>query len=269
MVAVAPRAERSIDQIRYPIDDLGAPAGRHLVETCRDDLARDGACALAGFLTAAAVSAMASEAAALVPLAHTSRVKGTVYLEAPDRSFPEGHPRRTVGANQLGAVAYDLIPRDSYLRAIYESSTVRAFLAAVLGLDQLHPYADPLGALNVAVMSAGDELAWHFDQTDFVVSLALVSSEQGGDFEYVPHLRTADDERYDAVAAVLAGDTTTVRRLPMTPGTMVLFEGRHALHRVTRVAGSRARLVALLGFDARPGTTSTRTLRLVRYGREA
>jgi hypothetical protein len=100
-----------------------------------------------------------------------------------------------------------------------------------------------------------------------VVSLALVPAGRGGDFEYAPRLRGPDDERYDAVAAVLAGDTTPVRHLPMNPGTLLLFEGRYSLHRVTPIAEDPDRLVALLAYDTQPGTMSSELLRLVRYGR--
>jgi hypothetical protein len=48
-------------------------------------------------------------------------------------------------------------------------------------------------------MKDGDQLFWHFDQTDFVVSIALRDAEEGGDFEYAPLIRSHDDERYDAV----------------------------------------------------------------------
>ena len=73
----------------------------------------------------------------------------------------------------------------------------------MLERSPLYRYADPLGALNLAVMGDGDELHWHFDQTDFVVSLAIQSSDEGGDFENAKLIRTADDEHYDDVAAVL------------------------------------------------------------------
>ena len=49
----------------------------------------------------------------------------------------------------------------------------------VLDRGTLHRYADPCGALNLAVMGDGDELQWHFDQTDFVVSLAIQPAERG------------------------------------------------------------------------------------------
>jgi len=262
-----PSAATLVDQARYPLEDLDAPDGRGLVARCRAQLAESGACELPGFLTPAAVTALAAEASALTPLAHRSRVEGTCYLDFPDETYPAGHPRRVLGPNALGAVAYDLFPTDSGVRALYEWAGLRAFLAACLDQATLHPYADPLGALNLAVMEADDELAWHFDQTDFVVSLALVPAEQGGDFEYAPRLRAADDERYADVASVLHGDATPVRRLPMTPGTLLLFEGRYSLHRVTPIVGPRARLVALLAYDTKPGTTSSELLRLVRYGR--
>ncbi len=97
----------------------------------------------------------------------------------------------------MAAVAYDQFPPDSAIRDLYEWPPLRAFVAAVLGLDRLFPYADPLGALNLAVMTAGDELAWHFDQTDFVVALALAAADRGGDLVYVPGLRSATDERTD------------------------------------------------------------------------
>ncbi len=154
------------------------------------------------------------------------------------------------------------------MRALYEWDPLLTFIAFALGTRELFRYDDPLGAVNVAVMRDDDELAWHFDQTDFVVSIALQSSERGGDFECVPMLRAADDERYADVAATLNGSRPElVTTVPMTPGTLMFFAGRYSLHRVTPVEGTTDRLVALLGYDTRPGTCSSELLRLVRYGR--
>jgi hypothetical protein len=172
-----------------------------------------------------------------------------------------------LGVNALAAVAYDRFPPTSGLRALSEWAALSEFVAATLDKPRLYPHANLLGALNLAVMTDGDELAWPFDQTDFVVSLALVPARRGGDFEYALRLRAPDDERYDAVTAVLAGDPTPVRRLPMTAGTLLSFEGRHSLHRVPPIEGDDVRLVALLAYDTRPDTTSSEPPRLVRYGR--
>jgi hypothetical protein len=137
----------------------------------------------------------------------------------------------------------------------------------VLDRGELYRYADPCGALNLAVMGAGDELQWHFDQTDFVVSVAIQPAEHGGDFDVVPKLRNADDEHYDVVARVLEDRYEGVVTLPMTPGTLLVFEGRYSLHRVSPIDGDRLRHVGLLAYDTKPGTVSSDLLREVRYGR--
>jgi hypothetical protein len=192
-----------------------------------------------------------------------------VYLDWPDQSAPLGHPRRWLGYAAVAAIAYDLFPPASPLRALYEWDPLLRFLEEVLDRGVLHRYADPLGALNVASMGDGDALQWHFDQTDFVVSLALRKSVVGGEFEVAPRIRTPDDEHYDDVREVLDGERDRLVVLPMIPGTLLLFEGRHSLHRVSPIEGDTTRLVALLGYDTEPGTRSSELLQTVRYGRTA
>ena len=167
---------------------------------------------LPGFLRDEALPPLARECDALAARGHFSEVRGTPYIDVPDLSLPEGHPRRTLGRTALSAVAYDRFPAASALRALYEWDPLLEFVRVLLGRERLFRYADPLGALNLAVMRDGDELAWHYDQTDFVVSIAIQSSEAGGEFECVPMIRSADDERYDDVRALLAGDPRVPRR---------------------------------------------------------
>jgi hypothetical protein len=237
------------------------------VDAGRAQLASTGACEIAAFVRADALPMFVDDARRLAPLAHRSGGLGTVYLGFPDESFPGEHPRQWLGPYALGAVAYDLFPADSPIRRLYEWGELTRFVAALLGLDAVYPYADPLGALNLAVMGDGDELQWHFDQTDFVVSLAIEDGDDGGDFEVSPRIRTATDERYDAVARVLGGERASVTTLPMVPGTLLIFAGRHSLHRVSPIHGTTNRLVALLGYDTHPGTMSSELLKAVRYGR--
>jgi hypothetical protein len=255
-----------VDLARYPINDLDAPAALALAEQCRTELDRDGVSILPGFLTAKATATAVAESEAFAPLGHPSDVEGTPYLELPEDGWPEGHPRVTWAHTRLTAVAYDRFPEGSVLRTLYESDALLAFLTRALGFDVFR-YDDPLGGLNLAAMYDGDRLAWHYDQTDFVVSLAVQESQSGGDFECVPRTRSADEERYDDVAAILAGDESRVVTIPMTPGTLMLFEGRHTLHRVSDIVGSRPRYVGLFGYDRKPGTCSSELLRAIRYGR--
>jgi hypothetical protein len=266
MPLVTVDAAELVDLERYPIHDVHAPATIALAADCRARLDATGVAIVPGFVKPAAVAAMVAEADALVPGTHHQDLMGTPYLELPEDGWAPDHPRLAEGRSSLTAVAYDQFGPSSELRALYEWDPLMEFVALTLGKNRLFRYNDALGALNVASMADGDELFWHFDQTDFVVSIALRSSVAGGEFECVPQLRSADDERYDAVREVIDGraDTTTV---PMEPGTLMFFAGRYSLHRVTPIAGPVARYVALLAYDTEPGTCSSELLRLVRYGR--
>jgi hypothetical protein len=256
-----------IDLARYPIYDLTTDAARVLTRRCRRQLDETGACELPGFLTAAATAALAREAEALAASAYHSEGVGTAYLEIPDFSLPEDHPRRILGRSAVGVVAYDMFPPTSAMRRLYEWDPLMHFIGAALGKQRLYRYADPLGALNLAVMGDGDELHWHFDQTDFVTSLALQDAEEGGDFEYAPLIRSTEAENYADVQRLLQGENDVAVRIPMRPGTLLLFEGRNSIHRVTPIRGHTQRLVALLAYDTKPGTRSTEVLQLARYGR--
>ena len=255
-----------VDLDAYPLFELTSHEEK--LNNWREQLKATGACELPGFLTPAGVEAMVADSRALADRAHRSGGIGTAYLNLPDAEAPAGHPSRWLGPYALGAVAYDLLPRQSLLRRLYEWDPVKDLIEAILERGAIYRYADPFGALNLAVMAEGDELQWHFDQTDFVVSLAIEPSEGGGDFEVAPLIRSADDERYDAVAEVLDGrDLSAVVTLPMTAGTLLVFEGRHSLHRVSPVTGETPRLVGLLAYDTKPGTTGSELLRQNRYGR--
>jgi len=259
--------EELVDLERYPVLDTGGATYRKVVEDARAQLVATGAVELPGFLGPDGVAALVADAEDLAPRAHHSAGEGTAYLEFPDFSLPDDHPRLTWGHYAVGAVSYDLMPTDSLLRQVYEWEPLRVLVEDVLDRGPIHRYADPFGALNLAVMHEGDELQWHFDQTDFVVSLAVQTADHGGLFEVYPRIRTADDERYDDVAAALAGRLDGVVTLPMVPGTLLVFEGRYSLHRVSPVGSGLVRHVGLLAYDTEPGTVGSELLRENRYGR--
>ncbi len=257
-----------VDLDRYPIVELEAPPARALVGAQRRSLAERGVAILPGFVRPAVLQAIAREALDLEPKGHLEDVWGTPYLALPDESFPEGHPRRTNVHSLTSVIAYDLIPQGSPLRALYHWDPLKAFVGEVLERRPLHRMADPLGALNLAVMSEGHQQGWHYDNADFVVSLAVQASDGGGAFECASRIRSASEEDYEAVAQVLRGEARDrVEIFPMTPGTLMIFEGRHSLHRVSPVEGATPRIVALLAYDTRPDADSSELFKLVRYGR--
>ena len=255
-----------VDLARYPIHANDSPTYTALAARCRAELHADGVSILDGFLRPLAIEQLIAESEQLAPFGHHSDVPGTPYLELPSEDWPTNHPRTTWAQTRLTAVAYDQFPATAVLRRLYESEELLGFLCAALGFE-IFRYDDPMGGLNLAAMYDGDELAWHFDQTDFVVSLAIQPSAQRGEFECVQRIRTPDDEHYDDVAALLNGDTSNVTTVAMLSGTLMLFEGRSSIHRVAPVVGPTPRYVGLFGYDRRPGTCSSDLLCEIRYGR--
>lgn len=244
----------AINAERYRLDD---PA---LISHTKHQMHNEGVCVLPQFITSSAVQSMVDECHNLAPLAHRSAPKRNPYLT---QASGEG-TATAVLYDSLEVLAYDHFPTTSMLRQLYESDDVLEFIRACLGVEELYRYADPFGALNVSIMRDGDVLDWHFDMTDFVVSIALQSSTSGGDFENASRIR---DEGDRAIAELLAGDRARVRVEPMSAGTLMLFNGRRSMHRVSPIVGEVPRYVALLAYDTKPGTDSTDELKLSRYGR--
>jgi hypothetical protein len=238
-----------------------------MVHDARLHLADAGYAELPGFVSPEGVGRLVADAESLAARAHQSTGTGTAYLERPDPDLDQNHPRRWSAPYSLGAVPYDVMPRTCLLRQLYEWDPLTDLVSAVLDRGPLFRYSDPFGALNLAVMGEGDELQWHFDQTDFVVSLAIQTADVGGEFEVAPLVRSDDDERYDAVARVLNGESTGVQTIAMNPGTLLVFEGRNSIHRVSPISGSTLRHVGLLAYDTKPGTTGSELLHMSRYGR--
>lgn len=199
--------------------------------------------------------------------AHPGEKRHNVYLIADDPTYPSHHPRNHAQSTQISTVADDLIPRGSRLRALYDWPSLRAFLAAVLEKPALHPCADPLASLNATIGRPGEQLGWHFDNADFATTLMPQDAESGGQFEYCPGVRAPEDQGYAAVERILDGTYDDVRRLPMRPGTLVLFRGRYALHRVTPIEGRRPRLMAVLSYETEPGVMLSEPTRMTFYGR--
>jgi hypothetical protein len=256
-----------VDLDRYPVDRLAGDETAAVVAEQQENLRTRGVALMHGFLRPEAVAAFCAEAARLKDVAYLEDVWGTPYLGLPDESFPVGHPQRHLTHSLTWVIGYDQVPENALIRALYEWDPLKDFIGAIVGKPGIHRFADPMGALNVAVMDEGHTQGWHYDNTEFVVSLALQSSAAGGLFECAPAIRSADDERYDDVAEVLGGDTGRLEVYPMTPGTLMIFVGRNSLHRVSPVEGDVPRYVALLSYDERPDANSSELFKLVRYGR--
>src|SRR5258706_4856190 len=221
---------RCIDLARFPIRDLACAQGQAFLAACRAELAETGACNLEGFVRPEAVAAMADEALALLPLAYEKNTRRNAYFTKEDPSLPSDHPLRAFFPLKMSQLANDAIPKAAAIQQLYEWDPLTDFIRLVLGLDALYRIADPFLALNLTYLKAGDLQPWHYDHNEFTVTLLLQEAEAGGGIEYAPRLRTAEDEDFAGVKRLFAGKYQDVRTLPRPPGTMTIFEGRHAMH---------------------------------------
>ena len=258
-----------VDTDRYPIDELESETGRALIERCRADLAATGACQLDGFLRPGAVDRLSQEALALSDQGFPNEAIHNVYFEDVDESLPQDDARRIMQRASQSTIAYDMIPDDAGIRALYESDALLTFVGTALDKQPFYRNADPLGALNLVYYGEDDELGWHFDRAEFVVTLMLQPAARGGDFEYAPNLRNDQDENYPAVQRLLQGDRTDVVHLPSKAGTLAFFRGRHSIHRVTPIKGDVLRANAVLSFADKPDHRLNQLTQEMFYGRTA
>ena len=254
--------EKWIDTERNPIGSL------EFAETCKQKLDETGCLLLPNFLKPAALQQMIEEAEERSDLVYYTAQTHNVYLTDPDPSKPDTHIFNRQLKSTKGCLTTDQVPASSGLHALYDSPEFKKFIAHVVTEDAIYPYADPLSGINVHFADEGRELNWHFDNSSFAITLLLQSPEAGGDFQYVRDLRdaAANDMNFSGVEAVIDGQTP-VQTLDVSEGTLVLFRGRNALHRVTPTIGDKTRLLVVLAYNNEPGVALSEPARMTFFGR--
>ncbi len=256
-----------IDLERYPIHALDTELGEELIERCRDELATDGVASLPGFVLPAAVQHTVEVGNRLADTAWHADQSHTVYFTEPDEGSAADHPRRRLIRSSQRAIAYDLLPEDLPIGVLYRSEEMLAFVEAVIDSGPMFRSVDPLDALEISLFGDGDELGWHFDNSEFSVTLMLRPPEVGGDFQFHPGIRNDDDESYQDVRTAIEGSGPPPRVLPTAPGTLAIFKGRHALHRVTPVEGDIPRMNMVLTYGTEPNMHLSELTQRLFYGR--
>jgi hypothetical protein len=256
-----------LDLDRYPLDNLASAAGRALVDACRRELAANGLFNLDGFVRPLALERCLAELRPLIAgAAFTHRRDHNVYFDDDFAGVAQDHPalRRFETVNHT--ICADQMPQSVVCR-IYEWPPLAQFLAAVMDKSSLFAMADPLARANVMTYRAGEALNWHFDRSEFTTTLLLNAPAAGGEFQYRSDLRSDAEPNYDGVARLRAGQDEAVKTLSLKPGTLNVFKGKFAAHRVTPVVGDRERILAVFCYYERPGVRFSDDERLGFYGR--
>jgi len=251
------------------IDLDACPLGdENFIASCTKTLAEDGVLTLPGFLPTNAIETLVAEAEAQKNKAYFTTSTHNVYLTELRPELGEEHVYNRQITSSKGCITTDQVPAESILHTIYDSVFFRQFAASIVGEAGLYEYADPLASINVHFASEGQELNWHFDNSDFAITLLLQAPQDGGFFEYVRDLRNSEegDMNYAGVAAILDGKTQPSVLL-MQPGTLVLFRGHNSIHRVTPTIGNRTRILVVLAYNAAPGIALSESARMTFFGR--
>ena len=245
--------EGLVDLERYPIFDRDSQRGQQLIDECRRQLAKDGCVVLKHFVPQAALARLERETERLSPEAHYNQTETNPYNSDGDPSLPASHPKNRFDDRTNGFVAGDRIDDSTIIRQVYENPAFQRFIADVVGVDEIHEYADPLAGLVINVLREGCQHPWHYDTNEFIVTMMTRQSHGGGRFEYAPGIRSPEGENFEGVQRVLDGDRSSLKSLDLQPGDLQVFFGRYSLHRVTPVAGNRERHTVIFAYAKEPG----------------
>jgi len=243
-----------IDHSSYPLDQLENPLRQQTIDQARAHLAQDGCAVIRHFISEVGLQQLLSEATDRKAQAYYSPKKTcNVYLGDGDAELPDDHPRNIFIPRTNGFITADLLGEDTAAHRLYYWKPLKRFLADCLNKEKLFIYEDPVSNMIINVGSPGEQFNWHFDTNEFTITMLLNRASSGGHFEYVPALRSQDDECYDEVKKVLDGDRSRVKRLELNAGDLQFFLGRFSLHQVTRNTGDEDRLLLIMSFTEKPG----------------
>ncbi|KPQ25443.1 MAG: hypothetical protein HLUCCA13_05300 [Halomonas sp. HL-48] len=245
--------EGLIDLEQYPINELSSPAGKAFIAGCQRQLEADGCVVLKNFVPEAALARLERETERLSPDAHYNQTETNPYNSDGDASLPASHPKNRFDDRTNGFVAGDRIGRETIIRQVYENPEFQRFIGAVVSLDEIHQYADPLADLVVNVLREGCQHPWHYDTNEFIVTMMTRQSHAGGRFEYAPGIRNPEGENFAEVEKVIDGDRSRLKALDLQPGDLQIFFGRYSLHRVTPVEGDKERHTVIFAYAKEPG----------------
>jgi len=257
-----------INHAAYPIDAADSPARQKVIDQVRAELATDGCAVIRDFFSKDGLQALLAEAnQRKAETYYSPRKLCNVYLNDGNAEFPKEHPLNIFIPRTNGFITADLFGAETTAHRLYYWEPLKQFLAECLGKDELFIYEDPVSNMIVNVGKPGQQFNWHFDTNEFTITMLLQPASSGGIFEYIPALRSAEDECYDEVKAVLDGDRSRVKHLQLNAGDLQFFLGRFSLHQVTENTGDNDRLLLIMSFSEKPGMVGSRARIQNLYGK--
>ena len=249
------RIDDLVDIATYPLDQPNSVAYKSAVAEARSQLQDDGCAVIKNLLRPTAVKIISQEIIERKSNTHFSTSKMNPYFHTTKNpEYPDHHPVNTFIERSSGFIPGDSWDASLAIDILFHSEMLTNFIRDALETQAVHCYADPLAGLTANILDPGQQFAWHFDTNEFAVTAMIDEADDGGLFEYVPMIRTPNDESFQRIQKVLEDDRSEVKTLELHAGDLQIFRGRHSLHRVTRVPKtSRPRHAAIFAYTAEPG----------------
>lgn len=257
----------SIDLDKYPIHQLDSTTGLELIDRFRSELNATGVLTLAGFLRQSVVEECVAHLSPIIEkesFVH-NREHNIYFDDHLDKVAEDASVMARMHTTSLTVCGDQIM--SSVLWDLYQWQPMIDFIAAIVGKDRLYPMDDPLAGLNIKSMRNGDVTNWHFDRSEFTITLLLQQPVSGGVFQVRRNLRSDGDPNYSGVRKLLEGEDREVRSFHLEPGTLTVFLGKHSAHRVSPVSGSTKRIVAVFSYFDSPGVRFSDEDRTQFYGR--
>ena len=244
-----------VDIATYPLDQPNSVAYKSAVAEARSQLQDDGCAVIKNLLRPTAVKIISQEIIERKSNTHFSTSKMNPYFHSTKNpEYPDHHPVNTFIERSSGFIPGDSWDASLAIDILFRSEMLTNFIRDALETQAVHCYADPLAGLTANILDPGQQFAWHFDTNEFAVTAMIDEADDGGLFQYVPLIRTPDNESFERIQKVLDDDCSEVKTLELHAGDLQIFRGRHSLHRVTRVPKtSRPRHAAIFAYTAEPG----------------
>ena len=231
-----------------------------------ESLNKNGILIFNSFISNTGLDVLQKEADGLKGNAYKSSSEYNVYISTYDDNFPENSPRNRIMSTTKKCIPNDLIPKNSILQKIYDSSIIKSFFLDLLNKDELHPYEDPLSSININYYDEGDALGWHFDNSDFTITLLVKNCSKGGIYEFFNDIRYKNNkEDYDFVEKILDKKVkgTKVNSLE---GDLMIFKGNTSIHQVTAVEEGE-RVLVTFNYNETKGVSLSEQSRKTFFGR--
>ena len=206
------------------------------------------------------------EAANLKDLSYKSSSEYNVYVSEYDNSFPDESPRNRIMSTSKKCIPNDLIPSDSILQILYDSEVIRSFFMDLLNKKELYPYSDPLSSININYYDKGDALGWHFDNSDFTITLLVKNCEKGGIYEFFNDIRYKDGKEDYAFVDKILDNKVSGTKVDSLEGDLMIFKGNKSIHQVTAVEKGE-RILVTFNYNEAEGIPLSEQSRKTFFGR--